>query len=200
VAVSAILLAAGAGSRFGGRKLLQPLPDGTPIGIAAFRNLREAIGRVVVVIRDGDEELAARFARENATIVTCKLAVDGMGHSLAAGVQAEPNADGWVVALGDMPRVRPDTIRAVAEKLATEASITGASIVVATYRGERGHPVGFGARFREELLSLSGDTGARALLKQHADQVAHLDLDDPGVLQDVDTSSDLARLTGVATR
>jgi len=94
-----------------------------------------------------------------------------------------------------MPRVNADTIRAVAEKL-----LTGAGIVVPTYRGERGHPVAFGSRFREELLSLSGDTGARALLKLHADQVARLDVDDPGVLQDVDTRSDLARLTGVGLR
>lgn len=193
--VSAILLAAGAGSRFGGRKLLQPLADGTPLGVAALRNLRQAIDRVVVVVRDGDEELATCFAMENATVVTCKLAVDGMGHSLAAGVQAESGADGWVVALGDMPRVNADTIRAVAKKL-----LTGAGIVVPTYRGERGHPVAFGSRFREELLSLSGDTGARALLKLHADQVARLDVDDPGVLQDVDTRNDLARLTGVGLR
>jgi molybdenum cofactor cytidylyltransferase len=189
VGISAILLAAGAGNRFGGRKLLQPLADGTPIGVSALRNLRKAIDRVVVVVRDGDEELAARFAQENATVVTCKLAVDGMGHSLAAGVQAESDADGWLVALGDMPHVRADTIRAVAEKLATAAGI-----VVPTYRGERGHPVAFGSRFKEELLSLSGDTGARVLLKLHADQVVRLDVDDPCVLQDIDTPSDLARL------
>ena len=94
-----------------------------------------------------------------------------------------------------MPRVRPDTIRAVAEKLAT-----GAGIVVPSYRGERGHPVGFGSRFKQELLSLSGDAGARALLKLHADQLVRLDVDDPGVLQDVDTPSDLARLTGAGNR
>ena len=190
--VSAILLAAGAGSRFGGRKLLQPLPDGTPIGVAALRNLREAIDRVIVVIRAGDEELAARFALENATVVACRQAADGMGHSLATGVAAESDADGWVVALGDMPRVRANTVRAVAEKLAT-----GAGIVVPSYQRQRGHPVAFGSQFREELLALSGDAGARALLKLHASQVIRLDVDDPGVLQDIDTPSDLARLTGV---
>jgi molybdenum cofactor cytidylyltransferase len=193
--ISGILLAAGAGSRFGGRKLIKPLSDGTPIGVAALRNLRDAIERVIVVIRSGDAEMAARFAREGVPILECRQAAEGMGHSLAAGVAAESSADGWVIALGDMPRVRPNTIRAVAQSLAA-----GAAIVIPCYREERGHPVAFASTFKEELLALSGDAGARAIVKRHAAEVVRLDLDDPGVLEDVDTLDDLVRLTSATDR
>jgi molybdenum cofactor cytidylyltransferase len=171
------------------------LPDGTPIGVAALRNLSDALDRIIVVVRSGDEELAARFGQEGARVLTCAHAVDGMAHSLAAGIEAEADADGWVIALGDMPRVRPDTIRAVAGKLAA-----GAPIVVPCYRGQRGHPVGFASDYRQELLGLRGDAGARAVLQRHASAVLRLDVDDPGVVQDVDTAEDLARLTDANER
>ena len=193
--VSGILLAAGAGSRFGGRKLLHPLHDGTPIGVAALRNLLSALDRVILVIRSGDVELAKRFAQEDARILECARATEGMGHSLAAGIEAEADADGWVIALGDMPHTRPATIRAVADQLAA-----GARIVVPCYRNERGHPVAFASRCKEELLALTGDAGARAVLQRHASEVVRIDVDDPGVLQDIDTSEDLARLSGADSR
>jgi molybdenum cofactor cytidylyltransferase len=184
-----ILLAAGAGSRFGGRKLLHRLPDGTPIGISAWRNLRQAIARTIVVIRAGDSELAQEFAREGGRILECADAVLGMGHSLAAGVRAEGDAAGWVVALADMPYVRPSTIAAVVAALND-----GARIAVPAYRGERGHPVGFAGSCRGDLLALRGDSGARAVLERHTREVRRLEVDDPGILQDIDTVEDLARL------
>jgi len=187
--VSGMLLAGGAGTRFGGRKLLHPLLDGTPLGVAAWRNLRAAVTLSVVVVRAGDSELAARFAADGAPVVECAQAHLGMGHSLVCGINALPDVAGWIVALGDMPYVRPGTIRALAERLAA-----GARIVLPVWNEQRGHPVGFGVSLREELLALRGDHGARALLQRHASQVERVPVDDPGIVQDVDTQEDAARL------
>jgi molybdenum cofactor cytidylyltransferase len=187
--IAGVLLAAGAGTRFGGRKLLYPLSSGTSVGVAALSNLQSALPRVVSVVRPGDDELRLLLGKEGVSIIECAEADRGMGHSLAAGVAAALDADGWVIALGDMPHVRPDTIRAVAQALEE-----GAELVVPVFAGQRGHPVGFGRRFRDDLLALSGDAGARAVLTTHASAVHQLETDDPGVVQDVDTPADAARL------
>jgi molybdenum cofactor cytidylyltransferase len=112
-----------------------------------------------------------------------------MGHSLAHGVAEAREAGGWVVALADMPRVRPSTIAAIAAAISE-----GAVVAAPSYREERGHPVGFAAVLRGELLGLSGDSGARALLERHRDEIRLLDCDDPGVVLDVDARADLDRL------
>jgi molybdenum cofactor cytidylyltransferase len=184
-----ILLAAGAGSRFGGGKLLHSLADGTPIGVAALRNLAQVLPRIIAVVRPGDDELAARLGQEGAQVIECVHAVDGMGHSLAAAVEADPQARGWVVALGDMPQVDLHSIEAVAAALAA-----GARIAVPVYRGKRGHPVGFAASCRRELEALRGDAGARSVLRRYAAEVVSVEVEDPGILQDVDTVEDLANL------
>jgi molybdenum cofactor cytidylyltransferase len=100
-------------------------------------------------------------------------------------------ADGWVIALGDMPRIRPATIKKVVHALEQ-----GAGIVVPVFAGERGHPVGFDRRFRAELLDLTGDAGARTIVHAHPSEVRRLDVDDPAVVQDVDTVEDARRLAG----
>jgi molybdenum cofactor cytidylyltransferase len=110
----------------------------------------------------------------------------GMGHSLAAGVRGSENANGWLLALADMPFVLPQTIGRVAEVL-TE----GGSIVAPSHLGRRGHPVGFARMWFERLCMLDGDIGARHLLDAHADELQLLSCDDPGVCRDVDTPDDL---------
>ena len=98
-----VLLAAGRGERFGGGKLLVPLPAGpnagVALGVAACRNLRAAVGGVIAVVRPGDPALVASFAREGAHVVVAANADGGMGASLAAGIAAASGADGFVVAL-----------------------------------------------------------------------------------------------------
>ena len=91
------------------------------------------------------------------------------------------------VALADMPFLRPETIRVIAKGLSE-----GAVIAATAYRGERGHPVGFARRFLDELSALHGDQGARELLAQRAELVSLFEVDDPGVLRDIDRPSDLA--------
>lgn len=188
--ISGILLAAGAARRFGGGKLLHLLPDGTPIGLASLRNLEAALARVVVVIRPEDHAIARLYAEARARTIVCTDADRGMGHSLAAGVAHEAQARGWVVALADMPNVMPSTIRAIATTLSEQGGI-----VVPYLGAERGHPVAFSQGFREELLGLHGDSGARSVLQAHPGEVHRLQVDDPGIIQDIDTPADLQRLS-----
>lgn len=185
--IRGILLAAGSASRFGSDKLMHPLPDGTPIAVAAARNLLAALPDSIAVVRSADSELAGLLRAEGLRVEECADAAEGMGRTLAAGVLACREAEGWVVALADMPFVSPDTIRRVADALGA-----GAELAAPIYRGTRGHPVAFGARYRAELASLTGDAGARAVLKRDQSRVRGVAVDDPGVLRDIDTPEDLA--------
>lgn len=184
--VVGILLAAGASTRFKANKLLHPLPDGTPIAVAAARNLRAALDRVVAVVRPDVPELARALAGAGAEVTICPDAAAGMGHSLAHAIALTSHARGWIVALADMPFVAPDTIRRVAAAL-----LDGAGLAAPAYRGSRGHPVGFAAPYREDLAALSGDAGARGVLERDRARIRVVEVEDPGVLRDIDTPGDL---------
>jgi len=184
--IQGILLAAGSASRFGGGKLLHPMANGAPIGIASLRILRSALPDVIVVVRAGDEKLREMFEAEKVPVRVSSDAHLGMGHSLVSGIEASGDAQGWIIALADMPFLLPATIATVAHRVAKSGRIA-----MPAYRGERGHPVGFGSRYRDELLQLGGDAGARALIGRHGDDVEVIDSDDPGVLRDIDTQADL---------
>ena len=183
-----ILLAAGSGTRFGGGKLMHPLEDGIAIAVHAARNLRAADLDVDAVLRPGDFPLADLLEQEGCQVKFSAESVRGMGHSLAHGVTGARDASGWIVALADMPKVQPSTIRKIADALAG-----GALIAAPVYRGERGHPVGFSAALRARLSTLSGDNGARSILQQHRDEIALIECDDPGVVLDIDERADLDR-------
>jgi molybdenum cofactor cytidylyltransferase len=186
VRIQALLLAAGRGRRFGADKLVAPLPNGTPVGVAAARNLLAAGCDVLAVARDPGCGIAPALATLGVPVVGCAEARLGMGHSLACGVRASAGADGWLVALADMPWVRSASVEAVLAALTA-----GAPIAVPSVHGRRGHPVGFSAAFRQQLLALEGDFGARALLAAHADRILSVPVDDAGVLHDVDLPTDL---------
>ena len=186
--ISAILLAAGSGSRFGGDKLLYPLADGTPIGVQAARNLLAAAPDVVAVVRPGDFPLADLLEQEGCHVTFCQHAARGMGASLAHGVAARRGADGWVIALADMPLIKSTTIAAVARELEV-----GRDLVAPAFQGKRGHPVGLGKRFGAQLLALDGDAGARDIIAAHQGELVLIECADPGVLQDIDRRADLAK-------
>ncbi|MCX7140057.1 MAG: nucleotidyltransferase family protein [Proteobacteria bacterium] len=184
--ICGILLAAGASKRFGADKLLHPLTGGTPIALAALANLRAAVPHVIAVVRPGTPLLAKRLSEAGATVVLCANAEEGMGASLAAAVSASGNVTAWIVALADMPYIRPGSIKKIADAVAA-----GAAIAAPAYRGERGHPVGLSSQFRAQLEALRGDEGARSLLKLNSGLVRLVEVDDPGVCRDIDTPADL---------
>lgn len=113
----------------------------------------------------------------------------GMGDSIAAAVRATAQAPGWLILPGDLPLVQPESLQHVAQALSVSP------VVLPRHAGEKGHPVGFGAACREGLLALSGDVGAASVLRQWQalGQVLTLDLDDAGIVTDIDTLDDLAR-------
>jgi molybdenum cofactor cytidylyltransferase len=183
-----VLLAAGYGSRFDPEgihnKLLARLPDGTPVAFESAHRLLLVVPHVIAIVRPGSEMLARVLNDAGCHVIFSSDAERGMGASLAAGIEASDDADGWIVALADMPRIATSTIEAVARAVDGDGSI-----VAPYYQGQRGHPVGFGIEHRDALLALDGDTGARALFATHP--VKRIEVDDPGVLNDIDTPEDL---------
>jgi len=189
-----ILLAAGEGARFGGSKLLARIPRtahgvsaGTTIGAASAMHLMAALNDVVAIVRPRDAMLEHALASTGARVVPCDRAAEGMGASIACGVAQSPDADAWIVALADMPWIAPTSIAAVAGALRE-----GAEIVATQFEGKRGHPVGFSRKYGALLASLTGDEGARGIIAARQWALCLVDVDDPGVLRDVDRPSDLA--------
>jgi len=183
-----ILLAAGSASRFGGDKLLAPLKDGTPLGVRALGNLVAGVDSVIVVVRPGDQAVARALSDHGAQLTVCPHAANGMGQSLAWAIRATPLAKAWVIALADMPWIEIATIQVIADALKG-----GAELVAASHQGVRGHPVGFSRRYYGELAALTGDEGAKSLVRRHERELQLIETDDAGISRDVDKPEDLAR-------
>jgi molybdenum cofactor cytidylyltransferase len=186
--VVGILLAAGKGRRFdptGERnKLLQPWPGAGTVVAASATAMLAALSKVVAVIGPEGEGVAAQLRALGCDVTECPDAADGMGVSLAHAVSVADDADGWLIALGDMPRVSPSTIEALAE-----AVRQGSDIAVPVMNGRRGNPAAFSRIHLSALLALDGDAGARNIVRSHP--VREVEVSDPGIFQDIDTAADL---------
>jgi molybdenum cofactor cytidylyltransferase len=187
VRIVGLLLAAGSAKRFGSDKLLHPLQHGVPIAVQAARHLKAEIPRVVAALRPHADHLRRLLEAEGCEVAACANADEGMGASLACAVRAAGPADGYLVALADMPFVRPSSIAAIRDALAG-----GARIVAPYFRTRRGHPVGISGAFFDRLIQLAGDEGARKILAAHEGDLVKVPVGDPGVIRDIDQPGDLA--------
>ena len=180
-----VIPAAGRGSRFAGprHKLEQPFGGSTVLGSTVRHAVQTQLPVVVVTTEALQPIVAELLAARDIVVLSAFDAARGMGHTIATGVAERSGAPGWLVLPGDMPLVRPDSMLAVATALEQHA------VVYAQHLGRRGHPVGFSAELYSELIALTGDEGARRLMARYP---AHgQEVDDPGVLLDVDTAADL---------
>lgn len=187
-----ILLAAGRGRRFDPsgvqNKLMQTLPNGEIVAVAAATAMRAAMPHVVAVVRPGATALTAQLQQRGCDVTVCADADQGMGASLVHALKhmenQVPPARAWIIALADMPYVQASTITAL-----VAAIDAGADIAVPVYQGQRGNPVAFGRRHLSQLLALGGDEGARQVLKSWP--LVEVEVDDAGIRRDIDTMSDL---------
>jgi molybdenum cofactor cytidylyltransferase len=185
--IGCIVLAAGSGTRFGSDKRQAAFGNDTLLA-QTLSNIAPVFKQRVLVLRAGDESLGRRFA-DDWQLIFAADADKGMGHSLAAAMSAIAGWNGAVVALADMPFVSTSTFVAVRNRLTPD------KLVVPYFGTRRGNPVGIGSHYFTQVAGLQGDQGARVLLQQHAAAVLKVEVDDPGILRDVDTP---AALTGQA--
>lgn len=187
----ALLLAAGAGSRFGGRKLLAPW-RGEPLIRAAARRALAAPVEAVVAVTGSDSvevEAALQALRDpRLTIARAPQWASGISASLRRGLLAlPPDSRGAVVFLADMPLVPLD---AAAHLIAALSG--GALAAELVHDGQPANPVAYAAALFPDLLNLEGDSGGRRLLRG-LPGVARIETDDPGAVFDIDRTEDLAR-------
>jgi molybdenum cofactor cytidylyltransferase len=180
------LLAAGCGRRFDPsgtqNKLTQLLDNGTSVAIQTAQNLQGAVTKVIAVVRCST--LAQQLANVGCEVHLFTQAELGMGASLAFAMSHVVDSSSVLVALADMPYVQTETIRKI-----VEAVIGGADIAQPVYQQQAGHPIGFSKRHFPALMSLSGDIGARHLLREFP--VHQVVVEDKGILRDIDVRSDL---------
>ncbi|WP_460154765.1 nucleotidyltransferase family protein [Pseudomonas sp. S1_F04] len=190
--IGVIILAAGSGSRF--RRIAGPDKDKLLADCAGRDGaVRSVIEQVLVNLPAALEKRLLVTSRDRPQAVRMAQAYDcdfveldspGLGDSIAAGVQACPDLDGWLIVLGDMPFILPSSIEQVVAGIRTDG------ISVPVLAGEYGHPVGFGRGFGPKLMALTGDRGAKVLFA--GAQVVEVPVDDPGVTWDVDVPEALA--------
>jgi CTP:molybdopterin cytidylyltransferase MocA len=185
--IGGLVLAAGAATRFGSTKQLAEF-DGRPLLEHAIRAMvASPVGRVVVVLGSGAEEVQAAVDMHGADAIVCPRWAEGQSASLACGLAELSGCEAVVVTLGDQPLMSPDAIRRV-----IAARGRGAAAVRATYHGEPGHPVLLERRLFERMRDVTGDHGARNLLISM--RTREVPCDDLGGGQDVDTPAQLDTL------
>lgn len=183
--VGVLLLAAGQGRRFGSDKRSALLPTGRTLLAATVDIVRQAGLPLRVCLRPGEDAVAAEAGLSSVDIIACSQAQFGMGRTLAEGVSRLPEWEGFLIALADMPSIKAETFLKVAAGLQLH------TIVVPTWRGTPGHPVGFGKAWLPQLAILTGDSGARDIVRGAGLQRHLLAVDDPGVVQDIDLPVDM---------
>ncbi len=190
-----LLLAAGRGLRFdpagNQNKLLQITANGQLVSENSARNLLAVLPDSLAILSATSsintlELLSSTLQKTGCRLTVCPNAEQGMAASLVHGLQQSADYAGWIIALADMPYIKPDSIKKLLHTMQA-----GTDIGVLVYQGQRGNPVGFSRKYLDQLLALSGDQGARKLLQQHL--VTEIAVDDPGILHDIDVPEDLAK-------
>lgn len=190
----AIVLAAGLSARMGGKfKPLLPVA-GRPLIARTLAALFQAPEIFPVILVTGHRADAVRYAAGGYDVTPVQnpnYEAGGMVSSAQAGVRALPDGvDGFLLSLGDQPAIRPETI----SRLVGAWRKGAAAIAVPAYHGKRGHPVVMSARCAADVLQLQPDQTLKAVVERYKDRTIQVDVDDPGVVIDVDTPDDYERL------
>lgn len=183
-----LILAAGLSRRFGSDKRQARLRSGKTVFTASLSVAQSQLSEVSVVLRPADDAFELGIPH-GVQLIRSESSALGLGHSLASGIRDiadRSDADAVAIFLGDMPWISAGSLK----RLFSAADRD--HIVQPLFKGQSGHPVIFGRRFWPELIHLTGDTGAKPVVKAHPEALVQIMVKDPGVLLDVDTPAALA--------
>jgi molybdenum cofactor cytidylyltransferase len=203
--IIAILLAGGIGARFrhahGGLesagKLQVRIANGqSTVGLSSAIHLAFGLDGIdhslVVATREIDDPVEQMFSHGGFLTLRCERAGEGMGATLAQAVEKLPTPEvGYLIGLADMPHVKPSTIASVVRRLLRDEDAP--TVVAPSFDGKRGNPVAFSRHYRDALLQLGGDQGARSVVASASESgsLSIIDVDDQGILRDIDVPADL---------
>lgn len=191
--IYAVVLAAGTSSRLGTPKQLLPYRGMSLVAHVVKAVSSSMVEEIIVVLGHHSEEVRETLKNFPVNFVYNPAYADGQSTSLKAGLTVLGRcAQAALFILADQPLLKPRSVNLIIE----EYRLGGRGIVAPFYHGKRGNPVLFDKEFFSLITALSGDTGARNLIVSHHNQMARVDVDDPGVVFDIDTWEDYRRLTG----
>lgn len=187
-----IVLAAGKGERFEGLKQLTKV-KGEPV----LQLVLQSIGKIewalspLLVLGYEKERIKNAVDTDGFMVIENENWQQGLSSSLKSGINAAPpEVSGYLFFLGDMPLISSDIIKDVLNR-----ADAGFSIVAPSYRGKRGFPVYLSRQWEDDLLTeISGDKGAREIIRKHPDQLGLINTEDRGVIMDLDEKSDLSEI------
>jgi molybdenum cofactor cytidylyltransferase len=189
-----VVLAAGKSSRMGTAKQLLSLGSGTVLGQTLTNVRNSGLEEIVLVLGSSAESIRRQLPDsllEDVRIVTNEAYEQGMASSLRAGISAvSPRAEAALVILADQPFIRTETF----DRIVEEYRRTHARIVIPMHRGLRGNPVLLDRSVFHEVMALEGDIGCRAIFGSHPDEIVKVEVEDPGILLDIDNQNDYEQL------
>jgi len=192
--IQAIILAAGQSKRYGSNKTHICI-DGIPMPIKISLTLQSININSLIVINESNIILQQSVNKHAINyIINNEETNTGIGSSIALAVQSTPDANGWLICLADMPFININTYKKI---ISTLQESNGKHIIIPRYNKKNGHPVAFGNNFYQQLINKSGDTGAKNIINNNLTLVDYIDINDPFILQDIDTPQDFKRLANL---
>ncbi len=194
--VGAIILAAGGSARMGEGKQLLRLGEKTVLE-QTIENVRGAgVDEIILVLGSSAETIRQRLpvsAIEGLKVVVNHAYSEGMASSLREGLSAlDARIDGALIVLADQPFIRPTTLNCIVDRY----RYSNAQIAIPVYTGVRGNPVLLGRAVFPEIMALHGDIGCRAIFAGHLEKIVKVEVEDVGILLDIDNRDDYERLRG----
>jgi xanthine dehydrogenase accessory factor len=190
--VTAIVLAAGKSTRMSQQKLLMPFEGKSMIATVVAKIAGTALLRTIVVTGSDRNKIEEELKAYPISFANNERYEEGMLTSVQAGVAAAgPEADGYLVLLGDQPMVS----EVVINRLIAVFQKTEKGLLIPTFKGKRGHPVVIGSKYKEEIKILNPEIGLRELFLNHSDDILEIEFESEAVLKDIDTPEDYQRET-----
>jgi molybdenum cofactor cytidylyltransferase len=198
--VGAIILAGGGSARMGRAKQLLPLGDSTVLE-QTIANVRGAEVHEIVLVLGASADAICRqlplSLLKGLKVIVNQAYAEGMSSSLRAGISAlDEQSEAALIVLGDQPFIRSQTMDQIVRAYRRDH----AQIVIPSFQGRRGNPVLLDRSVFSEVMALAGDIGCRAIFDKHLEGIANVEVEDDGILLDIDDRDDYHRLRGKGSR